>query len=260
MKENTMTFILAANWKMNKSPKETESFFHEFSKYNLPDFFKIIFFIPSVNATTTAKANETCKIKFSWGPQNIYHQACGAFTGETSPQVMKNLGADFVLVGHSERRQLFKEDDWQANLKVKAAFDFKMTPILCVGEDLNERKKDLTMEVIKNQLERGLKDIEPKKELHIAYEPVWAIGTGETAKPEQIAKVHEFIRRFLKNKFCSFYQNMKILYGGSVKADNIPLLKKVPEVDGFLVGGASLEPRSFFDIIKALEKMKETAQ
>ncbi len=167
---------------------------------------------------------------------------------------MRDLGADFALMGHSERRQFFNEDDKQINLKVKAAIDFEMTPILCVGESLDERKKDSTMEVIKGQLERGLENIKPKKKMHIAYEPVWAIGTGETARPDQVEEVHGFIRRFLKNQFDSCHENMKVLYGGSVKADNAFSLKNIPEVGGFLVGGASLEPQSFFNIIRTLEK------
>ena len=249
-----MDFILAANWKMNKSPKETEVFFSDFSKYNLPDSSKIIFFVSSVNGPATADASRIHKINFSWGPQNIHHRASGAFTGETSPRVMKDLGADFVLAGHSERRQLFNENDRQINLKVKAAIDFEMIPILCVGENFDERKKGSTVDVIKGQLERGLKNIKPKKDLHIAYEPVWAIGTGEVARPKQVEEVHGFIREFLRKQFGSRHETMGILYGGSVKADNAFSLKNISEVGGFLVGGASLEPQSFFNIIKILEK------
>ncbi len=252
-----MGFIVAANWKMNKSPGETERFFSDFLKNRLPESMDIVFFIPSVNASVTAQALKVGvrekNLSVFWGPQNIYHQARGAFTGETSPQIMGDLGADFVLVGHSERRILFHEDDRQINLKMQAAIDFEMVPVLCVGESSDERRTKHTMEVLRGQMERGLINIKPKKGLHIAYEPVWAIGTGEVASPGQVEEVHGFIRGFLKNRFGSDHEGMKILYGGSVKADKALSLGRISEVGGFLVGGASLEPESFLGIIRMVE-------
>ena len=256
-----MSFLVAANWKMNKSPGETRAFFSEFLKHRISKSFQLVFFVSPVNGEATAFAlgagssNPSSEIKtsMSWGPQNIYHKASGAFTGETSPRVMKELGAQYVLVGHSERRTLFGETNEQVKFKVKAAMDFGMSPVVCVGEALAERRQGRTLEVLKAQLQEALEGLKPQKELHIAYEPVWAIGTGEVASPEQVAEAHGFIRKFLEDRFGFHHRDMKILYGGSVKADNACLLKSIEEVGGFLVGGASLEVNSFLEMIRAIE-------
>lgn len=240
-----MDFIVAGNWKMNKGPQETQEFFKEFNELDVPAGVKTIFFVSSVNAV------EASAQKQLWGPQNIFPAAEGAFTGETSPKVMAELGARYALVGHSERRKLFAESDAQTNVKIHSLQEFGLSPILCVGETLEERQQNLTLEVLQRQLVAGLSNVEPTKELHIAYEPVWAIGTGEVAQVEQVSEAHQFIRKFLKEKLPQHEQSMAILYGGSVKPINASELAQADEVGGFLVGGASLKPQSFFEIIKA---------
>lgn len=242
-----MSFIVAANWKMNKNPKETQSFFESFQSYDLPENIRSLFFVPAVDALTTSEAGVT------WGPQNIFPASHGAFTGENSPQVMKELGAEFVLVGHSERRKLFFESDEQTNIKIHSCQEFELSPILCVGETLEERQQGQTLAVLQRQLVKALSNITPQKELHIAYEPVWAIGTGEVAELEQVSEAHRFIRSFLKEKLPQHQNQMQILYGGSVKAENAKELSQAEEVGGFLVGGASLKPDSFYGIIKAVQ-------
>ncbi len=240
-----MKFIVAGNWKMNKGPKETQKFFEEFNTFDVPESVKTIFFVSAVNALPTSEASVT------WGPQNIFPAASGAFTGETSPEVMATLGAHYALIGHSERRKLFFESDEQTNIKMHSVQEFGLSPVLCIGETLDERKEGRTLEVLQRQLVTGLSNFEPTKELHIAYEPVWAIGTGEVATVEQVSEAHRFIRKFLKEKLPNFEADIAILYGGSVKPINAAELAQADEVSGFLVGGASLKPGSFIEIIKA---------
>lgn len=243
-----MSFIVAANWKMNKGPREARDFFDEFKKVNEASSVKTIFFVSAVNAVVTSTS--LSQTSLSWGPQNIFPAAQGAFTGETSPKVMKDLGADYVLVGHSERRSLFSESDEQTNFKIHGAQDHSLSPILCIGESLEERKAGSTLEVLSRQLIAALSNIDIKQELHIAYEPVWAIGTGEVATVEQVSEAHQFIRQFLREKYPEQHQKINILYGGSVKPENAKELSQAKEVSGFLVGGASLKPESFVKIIK----------
>jgi triosephosphate isomerase len=187
------------------------------------------------------------------GAQNIYCEDEGAYTGEISPLMIKELGCRYVILGHSERRQIFGESDELINKKVKAALKYSLIPILCIGETLKQRKNDKTLDVIKAQLDTDLDGIEKEKmqKIIIAYEPIWAIGTGETATPAQAQESHSFIRKYLKEKFDQkTADKVKILYGGSVKPHNIEELIKEPDLDGALVGGASLEARSFSQIIK----------
>ena len=246
-----MSFVVAANWKMNKNPQQTREFFAEFLKTPVSEKIKTVFFVPSVNSLPAAEALDGTTV--SWGPQNIFPAPNGAFTGETSPKVMADLGAQYVLVGHSERRKLFFESDEQTNIKIHSAQDFGLSPVLCVGETLEERKQNLTLEVLNRQLVSGLSNLQPKYELHIAYEPVWAIGTGEVASVEQVSEAHRFIRKFLNEKLPKYQKSMNILYGGSVKANSAQELANTEEVSGFLVGGASLDPASFHDIIRAVQ-------
>ncbi|MEM7647142.1 MAG: triose-phosphate isomerase, partial [Pseudomonadota bacterium] len=184
--------------------------------------------------------------------QNIYPEANGAFTGETSPQVMKDLGAKYVLIGHSERRTLFGETDAMVNEKVKACKEFGLAPVICIGETLEQRKAGATLEVLTDQIKKAFKDYQLNSELHLAYEPVWAIGTGEVATAEQVGEAHRHIRALLAELFGDSNQSIQILYGGSVKPGNAEELSKVDEVGGFLVGGASLKTDSFLGILGAL--------
>jgi triosephosphate isomerase (TIM) len=183
-----------------------------------------------------------------FGPQNIYFEKEGAFTGEISPMVAQKLGSRYALIGHSERRSLFGESDDLIAKKVRAAVDCRLTAMLCVGETLAERQAGRTNEVVSRQLKSGLSLISEEKDSYvIAYEPVWAIGTGQVATPEQAEETHAFIRSQLKSKEAS------VLYGGSVKPDNAAGLAAKPSIDGFLVGGASLKPKDFLAIAAALK-------
>ena len=247
-----MGFIVAANWNMFKTPLEAETFFHSFLPQveNLKPPVKIIFFVPAVNAWVSSLQLKGTDV--TWGPQNIYPAKEGAFTGENSPQVMAEIGASYAFVGHSERRSLFAETDAVTNTKVKSSQEFGLNPVLCIGETLDERKQGKTMEVLKRQLSEGLQSVDVQKELHIAYEPVWAIGTGEVATTAQVSEAHQFIRKFLKEKFPIKESQINILYGGSVKPENAAELATASEVGGFLIGGASLKVESLMSIVKVV--------
>lgn len=191
------------------------------------------------------------------GAQDMYFEDEGAFTGEVSALMLKELGCHYVIVGHSERRRLFFETDENINKKVKAALKYNLIPILCIGETLEEREENKTFKVLQNQLKIDLEEInsEDIAKVVIAYEPIWAIGTGRNATNQQAQSAHAFIREQLSKKFNEdISQNLKVIYGGSVKPDNIEGLIKEPDVDGALVGGASLDAASFAKIIKNLIK------
>jgi triosephosphate isomerase len=187
------------------------------------------------------------------GAQDMFWQDSGAFTGEISPLMLKDIGVEFVILGHSERRQLFGETNETVNKKVKTALKHGLVPIMCVGEKLEERKEGQTFEVVKDHVETGLVDIELKEpdDLIIAYEPVWAIGTGVNATAQQAQEVHSYIRKLLTKLFgYSLAEGIRIQYGGSVKPDNITELIYENDVDGALVGGASIDLASFTEIVK----------
>jgi triosephosphate isomerase len=187
------------------------------------------------------------------GAQNMHWEGEGAYTGEVSPVMLADLGCRYVIVGHSERRQYFGETNLNVNRKVKAALRHHLAPILCVGETLAEREEDRTFPVVEAQLQGGLSDVPPQAgaRIVVAYEPVWAIGTGRTATPEQAATVHAFIRKQLGELWGEAAgMAVRILYGGSVKPDNIDALMAEPEIDGALVGGASLKADAFARIVR----------
>lgn len=187
------------------------------------------------------------------GAQDMYWQEEGAFTGEISPKMLLDAGCKFVIIGHSERRQFFSETNETVNKKIKAALANGLTPIMCVGESLAEREKNLTFKVLEDHVMNGLKDISEKDALKIvvAYEPVWAIGTGKTATPDQAQEAQKYIRDLLVKLYNKdIAESIRIQYGGSVKPDNIAELMKKPDVDGGLVGGASLTVESFAKIVK----------
>ena len=187
------------------------------------------------------------------GAQNMHPETEGAFTGEISPVMLKDLSCRYVILGHSERRLYFKEDDVFINEKVKTALKYTLIPIVCVGETLEQRNAKQQFEVVKNQFEQSLKDLTPEEisKIILAYEPVWAIGTGKTATPEIAEQMQSYIRRLMKEQFGEEAANrIPILYGGSVKPDNIAELIRKPNIDGALVGGASLKAESFVQIIQ----------
>jgi triosephosphate isomerase len=184
--------------------------------------------------------------------QNVAWEKQGAFTGEISPPMLKDVGADMVILGHSERRHVFGEDNAMVNRRLLGALQFGLTPVLCVGETLEEREQENTFKVVEEQLSQGLKEVnaEQMDQVVLAYEPVWAIGTGKTASKEQAQEVHAFIRRTLGALYeKTLAETVRILYGGSVKPDNIDSLMAQPDVDGALVGGAALQAESFDRII-----------
>ncbi len=192
--------------------------------------------------------------KLAVGSQDLYFEANGAFTGEISTDMLKDVGCTYVLCGHSERRHVLGEDDAMVNKKLVAALDAGLLPILCVGELIEERQAEKTEAVVETQIKEGLKGLDAAQmdKVTVAYEPVWAIGTGLTATPEQAQEVHAFIRNTLSSMFgAAVADATRIQYGGSVKPDNTAELMKQPDVDGCLVGGAALKPESFVGIIEA---------
>ncbi|MEB2307773.1 MAG: triose-phosphate isomerase [Candidatus Brocadiaceae bacterium] len=204
---------------------------------------------------------EICKIledsNVCVAAQNIHSEKYGAYTGEVSALMIKEVGCTHVLIGHSERRHIFHEDDFFINAKIKTALSVNLKPIFCVGEMLDEREAGRTKDVIRNQLVRGLRDVraDQLKEIVIAYEPVWAIGTGKTALPEQANEVHSFIRNTITNEYDkNLAKSIYILYGGSVKPENAKELADQSEIDGLLVGGASILFESFLKIIEVVSK------
>jgi triosephosphate isomerase len=240
--------LIAANWKMHKTTVETGDFIARFLPL-VKDVrnVEIVIAPPFTSLTAAAKSLEGSGIKLSG--QDVHWEERGAFTGEISPEMLRDAGCSYVIVGHSERRHLFSENDETINRKVLASISAGLGVIFCIGETLNEREEGKTFEVLRRQIFRGLDKASPDS-LVIAYEPVWAIGTGRTATPEQAQEAQSFIRNELKGLYGDSALNIRILYGGSVKPENISLLMREEDVNGALVGGASLDPESFSRIVK----------
>ncbi len=235
--------FIAGNWKMNHTVKGAVSFFKEFIPL-VKDSDKDILLCPNYTCLSeSAKLVEGTNVKL--GAQNMCFEKSGAFTGETSALMLKEVGCEYVILGHSERRHIFHEPDEIINKKVKAALKNKLKPILCIGETLEQREQEKTFDVITKQLNVGLFEIDDLSEVTVAYEPVWAIGTGKTATPEQAQEVHAFIRK----KLGKHGETTRILYGGSVKPGNVKELMAQPDIDGALVGGASLKAGDFAKIV-----------
>ena len=239
--------VIAANWKLYKSPQQARDFFKSFKeKIKTSVNEEIVFFPSAFCMEAVGESLRGSGIKF--GAQNAYSKAEGAFTGENSASIAKELGATYILLGHSERRALFAEGNELIADKVAFVQSLALTPMLCIGETLQERESGKTNSVLEEQLRIGLSKADAQKPLVVAYEPVWAIGTGKVATPEQVAETHTAVAGLLE-KFG--FKNTAILYGGSVKPDNAGGLIKQKHVSGFLVGGASLEPDSFAKIVEA---------
>jgi triosephosphate isomerase len=238
-----MQSYIVGNWKMNQSINEINTFFDFVNKQ--AENFQCESWIAPQAIHIAPLLDKTQNIKI--GAQNSAPHDKGAYTGEISPHSLKELGASFTIIGHSERRQFFKETHALINKKLEVALEAGLTVILCVGESVQDRNDDKTFVVIEEQLREGLKSIIIPKEgsLIVAYEPVWAIGTGQSATPEQAQEVHEFIRVQLKDTFPTSGAEIPILYGGSVKPDNIESLMAQRDINGALVGGASLNPEDF---------------
>ncbi|MEG6523014.1 triose-phosphate isomerase [Desulfotomaculum sp. 1211_IL3151] len=243
--------IIAGNWKMHKTVAEAVSFVEELKQKNHGTEVEAV-----VCPTFTALAAVAEALKGSniaLGAQNMHWETQGAYTGEISPAMLKELGVKYVILGHSERRQFFGETDQGVNLKVKAALAFGLVPIVCVGETLEQREAGTTEEIVTLQTEGALKDLTPEQVagLVIAYEPIWAIGTGRTASDEDAQQVNQSIRQVIAQRFGSAAaEAVRIQYGGSVKPGNARGLMSQPDIDGGLVGGASLKVEDFAGIIE----------
>lgn len=243
--------FVAGNWKMHKTQAEGRALVEALREAMGPGGPRVCLFPPYTAIAAVAEATAGSAIEV--GGQNLHWEAQGAFTGEVSAQMLVEAGASCVLVGHSERRQLFGETDETANQKVHAALAAGLTPILCVGETLEQRDAGSTLEVVGGQVRKGLAGLSKEQlgKTVIAYEPVWAIGTGRTATPAQAQEVHASIRAVLREIGGDVADAMPIQYGGSVNAKNAAELLALPDVDGALVGGASLDAASFAEIIRA---------
>jgi triosephosphate isomerase len=242
---------MAGNWKMYKTPAETSAFFEKFRPLaGQAEHCEVVICPPFTNLAAAVEAARGSRIHI--GAQNIGWAREGAFTGEISGPMIVATGAAWAIVGHSERRQYFAETDETVLKRTQAALEFGLTPIVCVGERLEERESGHTEAVLVRQFQQGIAGLSERQfaKIVIAYEPVWAIGTGKTATPEMAAGAHRAIRSQVRAKFGDEAgEAMRILYGGSVKPDNIRTLMAQPEIDGVLVGGASLDPVSFASIV-----------
>lgn len=247
--------IIAGNWKMYKTNQEAltmlsalKTMLKNYTTSNI----EIVIATPYTAISDAVKCVEGSKIKI--GAENVYPKSEGAFTGEISPKMLKSIGTSYVIIGHSERREYFKETNEFINEKVKAVLLEGMTPILCIGEKLEERDNGKTLAILSEQIKDGMKNLteEEAKKVVIAYEPVWAIGTGKTATPEMAEETHKEIRKFLASIFSEKTANeITIQYGGSMKPTNAKDLLSQENIDGGLIGGASLEAASFLEIIKS---------
>ena len=239
--------IVAANWKMNLTLPESHTLLEEILNQSKAIDAKVIFFPSFISLPSIC--DKLRGTDYGVGGQNISDRENGPYTGEISASMLQSLNAHYVIIGHSERRQFYYEDDSQINDKILRALNAKLKPIVCIGETLQERQSNETALVLERQLTNAFENIEQNEydNIIVAYEPVWAIGTGQTAEENQILEAHNLIKNTLKSIFDN---NIPTLYGGSVTADNASLLIKIDHVDGFLIGGASLKSESFCQIIK----------
>lgn len=256
MEKTKRNAVIAGNWKMNNTPEQAKTFITELAPMVKGlDGCKIVLCVPFVCISDSVKASEGTNIHI--GAQNVHFAEKGAYTGEISADMLKAVGCEYVIIGHSERRQYFGETDDTVNLRVKTALEKGLIVILCVGETLDEREKNITFEVVSKQTKIALRGVteEQMKNVIIAYEPVWAIGTGKTATSEQAEEVCADIRNVLKNIYSDeVAQSTTIQYGGSMNAGNADELLSMVDIDGGLIGGASLKTDAFTTIVKAAQK------
>ncbi|MEH7112659.1 triose-phosphate isomerase [Neobacillus niacini] len=245
--------IIAGNWKMNKTFAEAKSFAEEV-KGLVPESGKIdsIICAPALFLQNLVEVTEGTDVKI--GAQNMHFEESGAFTGEISPKPLSEIGVQYVIIGHSERREMFNETDETVNQKTLAAFKYNLTPIVCCGETLEQRENGETMDFVATQIQKALTGLtdEQVKQSVIAYEPIWAIGTGKSSTSQDANDVCAHIRQVVAKQFNEEVANaVRIQYGGSVKPENIKEYMAQPDIDGALVGGASLEARSFLQLLEA---------
>ena len=243
--------IIAGNWKMNKTLSETRAFAEEIKDMlGRPKWCEVVLCVPYVNIPAAVRLFKESRIAI--GAENCHYESHGAYTGEVSAEMLKELGVKYVIIGHSERRQYYNETDFTVNKKVHAALEAGLYPIVCVGESLEQRELGVTMELIAYQVKAALAGVPADKMRHvvIAYEPIWAIGTGKTATAEQAAEVCESIRVVIRKLYgARVARAVTIQYGGSMNAKNAAELLAQPDIDGGLIGGASLKPADFTSIV-----------
>lgn len=243
--------IIAGNWKMNKTVSEGVEFVRQIKDLGNNTDVEVVVCVPSVSLYPIKKELEGSNIKI--GSQNIHWEDSGAFTGEISPLMLNDIGVDYAIIGHSERRQYFNETDETVNKRLLSAIKHRINPILCVGETLEEREADNAKNKVKTQITKALDKVTEKDILNvvIAYEPIWAIGTGKTASSEDANEMIAYIREIIKEKYGeNVSEEIRIQYGGSVKPHNVTELMNQTDIDGALVGGASLKKESFTDIVR----------
>ena len=245
--------IIAGNWKMNKTLSETRAFAEELKPLiGKPKWCEVVLCVPAVNIQAAVRLFKESRVAI--GAETCHYESHGAFTGEVSAEMLKEIGVKYVIIGHSERRQYYNETDFTVNKKVHAALEAGLYPIVCVGESLEQRELGVTMDLISYQVKAALSGVPADKMRHvvIAYEPIWAIGTGKTATAEQANEVCEAIRTVIRKLYgARVARSVTIQYGGSMNAKNAQELLAQPDVDGGLIGGASLKAPDFVEIINA---------
>ncbi len=243
------TPIIAGNWKMNNTIEEGLKLVKDIKSKDLSKNVEAVLCVPFTDIKSVKEATKGTDIKV--GAQNMHWEESGAYTGEISPIMLKELEIDYVILGHSERRQYFNETDETVNKKMKSALEYGIKPIICVGETLEEREANKEKEIVKNQIIKGFEDIDKKdiEKIVIAYEPIWAIGTGKTATADDANDMIAFIREIIGQLYGDLKDIIRIQYGGSVKPENIKELMDKSDVDGALVGGASLKADDFVNLI-----------
>ncbi len=242
--------IVAGNWKMNMTPSQAVKLVEELKPLVVSDDVEVVYCVPAIDIVPVVEAVKGTNVAV--GAENMYFEEKGAYTGEISAEMLVDAGVKYVVLGHSERRDYFKEDDVLLNKKVLKAFEKGLTPILCCGETLEQREMGITLDWIRLQIKSDLKDVtaEQVASMVIAYEPIWAIGTGKTATPEDADNAHAFIRETVARLYSKdIAEKLIIQYGGSVKAENVKALMAKENIDGALVGGASLSVDKFLPII-----------
>ena len=246
---------MAGNWKMNKTHIEAIRFVEELRNRLEPDVYskrQVVVCPPFTSLRSVQTVIDADDLEIELGAQNMFWEESGAYTGEVSPEMLTSLRVKYVIIGHSERREYFFETDEMVNNKLKAAFANGLTPIMCIGETLREREEGFTNTKVGSQVLEGMKDLTPEQVagMVIAYEPIWAIGTGKTATKDDAQETIHQIREYVREIFEGVADDVRIQYGGSVKPDNIDELMAQPDIDGALVGGASLDPSQFARIVQ----------
>ncbi len=241
--------VIAGNWKMNKSPNDVKTFMESFPTLVKDADAEVVLCVPYIDLKTALDLAMGTNVKI--GAQNMHYEEKGAFTGEISPKMLKDINVEYVIIGHSERREYYNETDESVNKKLKAAFEYGLKPILCVGETFSQREEGVTKSFVTTQVEKALDGLTNNQiaSTIIAYEPIWAIGTGKTASKEDANEVCGWIREKVRELYGDVADEIVIQYGGSVKSSNAKELFSMSDIDGGLVGGASLDPEEFSKIV-----------